>query len=423
MTMNPAIFEISILALCAILSAFFSGSESALFSLKKSDIHRFSHSKRRTERSIYKLMREPQKILITLLSGNLFVNLIVSMISTRLLLQIWDHWGHMISIALVTPLLIIFCEISPKIMAMYSYEQFSKKALPFLRFFHVVMTPFRALLLLYTNAMIWLFDLKLTHRKMTREELGHAVRLGEQSGVIGKNEGTFIENVLRFSKKEASNIMFPRNSAAFIPWGTSIDEAMKVFLGSGVIRIPVYRNDLDHVIGMVDSRELIPYHLGHKKAKNINRFVQEIKFFPASRELHDLLNDFLTDGIQIAIVVDEYGGTAGVVTLNKLLSELMGREMTKWEDDRRHEIKKIDGNISVIPGNMQIEDFNHMFGEFLESENADSIGGYIMERLSSIPKRGEIMTAGRYLLRVRRTRKNAIVTIEVSPLPDDPEAR
>ncbi len=417
--MNPTIFELSVLAFCVVLSAFFSGSESALFSLKKSDIHRFSHSERQTERSIFKLMKEPQKILITLLSGNLFVNLVVSMISTRLMLRVWDHWGHVISIALVTPLLIIFCEISPKIMAMNSYEQFSKKALPLLRLFHAAMIPFRAMLLLYTNALIRIFDLKLTHKKITSEELGSAVSLGERNGIIGKNEGTFIKNVIRFSKKDASNVMFPRSGAVFIPWGTSIEDAMKVFIGSGVIRIPVYRNDLDHVVGMVDSRELIPYHLGYKRAKNINRFIQEIKFYPASRELHDLLNDFLTGGIQIAIVVDEYGGTAGVVTLNKLLSELMGREMTKWEDDRRHVIRKIDGNVSIIPGNMQIDDFNFMFGERLESLNADSIGGYIIEKFSSIPKRGEILATGRHRLRVRRVRKNTIVTVEVVRIDDE----
>src|SRR4030042_1661511 len=101
--------------------------------------------------------------------------------------------------------------------------------------------------------------------------------------------------------------------------------------------IPVYKDGLDHVIGMVDSRDLIPYHLGVKRGKNINRFIREVKFFSASRELNDLLNDFLAEGIQMAVVVDEYGGTAGVVTLNKLLSELMGRDMTKWGGDSRHE--------------------------------------------------------------------------------------
>jgi CBS domain containing-hemolysin-like protein len=173
---------------------------------------------------------------------------------------------------------------------------------------------------------------------------------------------------------------------------------------------------------MIDSRAMMPYFLGYRRARNINRFIQDIKFFPASRELHDLLNDFLSEGIQIAIVVDEYGGTAGVVTLNKLLSELMGRDMTKWEDDSKHEVREMDEGISVISGEMQIEDFNYHFGERLESSNADSIGGYIIEKLATIPKRGQELNIGKYLLRVRYIKKNKIETVEVvkNVKPEEP---
>jgi putative hemolysin len=410
---NRLVIEITILVICVVLGAFFSLSESALFSLTKSDIHRFSHSNNARERSIYRIMKDPQKILITILTGNLFVSLIISMLSAKLLLKIWKDWGHVISIALVTPLIIVACEISPKIMAINSYEAVAKRILPLLQFFHRLLLPVRLVLLLFTDTMIRIFRLKLTYRKISKEELGLAVRLGEKHGVIGKAEGIFINNVIRFSKMDASNIMFPRNSAVFIPYGMSLRKAMKIFLESGVIRIPVYRGDLDHVVGMVDSRELIPYYLGYKKARNINRFIQEIHFYPASRELHELLNDFLSEGIQIAIVLDEYGGTAGVVTLNKILSELMGRDMMKWEDDTRHDIRRMDGTSSIVSGEMLIDDFNNLFGEDLERQNADSIGGYIIEKVSYIPKRGEELRTSKYILRVRYIKKNKIETVEV----------
>ena len=118
-------------------------------------------------------------------------------------------------------------------MALNSYETASKRVLPAIRFFHFVLTPVRLVLLLFTNVMIRMFNLNLTHKTITQDELGMAVRMGEQHGVIGKDEGTFIKNVLRFSKKDASNVMFPRSSAVFIPNGMSIEEAMKVFLESG----------------------------------------------------------------------------------------------------------------------------------------------------------------------------------------------
>lgn len=405
--------NIFIIILCALLSALFSGSESALFSLKRADIHRFSHSRLRAERSIYNLMKNPQAILITLLIGNLFVNLVISMISTELFLRRWPEWGHIIAIGVVTPLLLVFCEISPKVIAINTYESASRRVLPAIRLFHVILAPVRMVLLLFTNLLIRVFNLDLAHQKITRDELGMAVRMGEQHGVLGKDEGTFIKNVLRFSKKDASNVMFPRNSAVFLQSGMTVNEAMAVFLSHGVIRIPVYEGDLDHVIGLVDSRDLMPCYLGYRKARTINRFIQEIEFFPATRDLNDLLNDFLSQGIQMAIVVDEYGGTAGVVTLNKLLSELMGRDMTRWEDDSKHEIRKVDERVSIISGEMQIDDFNHAFGERLESKNADSVGGYIIEHLSYIPKRGEVLQIEGHLLRVRYIRKHKIETVEV----------
>jgi CBS domain containing-hemolysin-like protein len=207
--------------------------------------------------------------------------------------------------------------------------------------------------------------------------------------------------------------MFPRKSAIFIEDGTSIQEAVQIFIKHGISRAPVYRDDPDTVIGMVDSRDIMPCHLGYRKAKNINRFIKEIEFYPASRELKDLLNDFLSAGIQIAIVVDEYGGTAGVVTLNKILSELLGKKFTKWEEDYKPEYKRVGERISVISGEMQIEDFNYLFDESLEARESDSIGGYIIEKLATFPRRGEEIETERHTLRVKYIKRNKVETIEV----------
>ena len=384
--MDQFLPEISVLAVCLILSAFFSGSESALFSLTKADLHRMSHSDIRRERSLHRLMGSPQRILLTILTGNLFVNLAVSSLSTGLLLTVWKTYGHIVSILIVTPILVIMCEIIPKTLAMNSYRKLARHLLPPLLFFHKLLIPLRYLLMLFTDSMIRIFNLDLSHGKITRDELGQAVRLGEERGVIRKEEGHFIKNVLRFSGRYGYNVMFPRNSAVFMPWGTTVKDAIRLFIEHRVIRIPVYRDDLDHVVGVVDSRELIPVRLGYRKSPTINPFVRDIHFFPASRELHDLLNDFLSGGIQIAILVDEYGGTAGVITLNRLLSELMGRDLTRWDDNARHEVRKLGDGSWIVTGTMQIDDFNSTFGETIESEESDTLGGYIIEKLSYIPK-------------------------------------
>ncbi len=410
--------EIIVLFVFLLLSAFFSGSETALFSLKVSDIHRFSISEHRIQRRIARSMKQSHKILITILIGNLFVNLIVSAISTRLLLLKWPMHGHLISIAVITPLVIIFCEITPKVMAINFYRNISLTVYPLLSFFHRILYPLRKSMLFITDIMMRVFNLRMSEN-MTEDALGHALRVGEEEGVIDREESRFIKNVMRFSKKEASNIMFPRNRAVFIPYGATIEEAIGIFLETDIIRAPVYREDLDHVVGMVDSRKLIPYYLGYKKARNINRFINEIDFFPASRELNELLQDFLLKKIQIAIVVDEYGGTAGVVTLNAILSELMGKEFTKWEVDTRPDIRKTVGSISIISGEMQIKDFNYIFEEKLDSIETETMSGYMIEKLAHFPRRGETFKVENSTLRVKYIKKNKIESIEV--IPDDVE--
>jgi len=406
--------ELLVLFAAFILSAFFSGAETTFFSLRKADLHRFSHSQSAIERSIHRVMTEPEKILVTVLVGNLFVNIIIASISTRLLLLRWPAYGHLVSTAIVTPVVILFCEISPKVIAMSAYESLSRKIFPVMNFFHVVLYPIRRIMLLVTDLIIRIFNLKMAHSSITEDELDHAVHRGAEEGIIGKEEGAFIQNIMLFARKEASNIMFPRNRAVFIPFGASVKEAMELIIKYNAIRVPVYKDDLDHVVGFINSKELLPYHMGYKKAKNINKFIQDIEFFPSTRELMDLLNDFIAKRLQIAVLVDEYGGTAGVVTLNRILSELMGKEFTKWEIDGKRPARKSSGNIVIINGNMQIADFNYTYHDSIMTTESDTVGGYITERLSHFPGRGEEIRTDSYILRVKKVRKNIIESVEVT---------
>ncbi len=414
--MDSYLTVILLLVLFALLSAFFSGSETALFSLSKSDLHRYSSSKSGIKRSLSKLMMEPQKILITILIGNLLVNLLFSALSTDLMLMKWPRYGHFLSIAIVTPVMIILCEISPKILSINYYEHVSSGVYYLLKGFHRIFAPLRLVLEFLTNGIIKIFKLEMLHDTITRDELHTALEAGELEGIIEKEEGDYIKNVLRFSKKDGSNIMFPRNRSIFIQQGSSIEDAMKIFLESDITRAPVIKGDPDNIIGMVDSKDLILSYLGFRRSKNINRFIRPVDFFPSSIELNSLLNEFLSRGIQLAVMVDEYGGTDGVVTLNSILAELMGKDFSKWDVDSRPDIRMLGDEISVISGEMQIDDFNFHFDESLESSETDSIGGYIIEKLAFFPGRGDEIQTEKYRLRVRFIRKNKIETVEVIQL-------
>lgn len=411
--MNSIIFHLAVLFILLSLSAFFSGTEAALFSLKKADLYRLSRSSKPGENRISRYMAEADKVLITLLTGNLFVNLSLTALTTSFLLSYFGHYGHFISIAFITPLIIIFGEITPKIMAIHSYMDVSRYAFPVYRIFHKILSPVRYIIILITDIVIRVFNLKLEHSLLTTEELGHVVSSGEKLGLIDKKESDIIKNMIRFTRREASNIMYPRNQALFIQKGSSISEAMDLFIENEIVRIPVYGEDFDDIIGMIDTRDIISCHLGYKKSRSIDKFIQPVEFFPFSKDLSELLNDFLKKKIQIAIVVDEYGGTAGVVTLNSILSSLLGSGFGGWDTPKKYNIKPLENNMFIVSGDTQIDEFNSFFNTSFTSSNSDTIGGFIIERSISFPLKGDVLDIDNFEFRIRNIVKRKIRTLEV----------
>jgi len=413
--MDYILLHILFIVFFLILSAFFSGIETALFSLKNSDLHKFSESKESIESKIFFLMKDPEKILITLLTGNLFVNLSLTAVTTHFMLTYFDDYGHIITIAFITPMLIVFSDITPKIIALSNYVYFSKNLYPYINLFHILLFPVRYCIIFYSDLLIKLLNLNLRHSNLTEDEIGYAIASGEKEGLIHKEESAILKNVLRFTKKEASNIMYPRNQANFIHYGATIDEAMSLIIEKDMVRLPVYKDNIDNIAGVIDSRDMISAYLTNKN-KKINKFIRPIDFFPSSKELNELLNDFLERKIEISIVVDEYGGIAGVVTLNSILSALLGKDFGRWETPKKNMVRNMGEGRYIVYGEMQLDDFNAYFNLNISSNNSDTIGGYFIEELASIPEKGDLITIENFELRIRSIIKRTIKTIEVESL-------
>lgn len=411
--MSIILIHIAIAVFFLILSAFFSGTETALFSLKKADLHRLANSEKGSERAIASLMNSPDSILSTLLIGNLFVNLSLAAVMTSFLLEYFGDSGHIISLAIVTPLIIVLSEITPKVIAVNTYLNFSTTSFPVIIFFHKLFYPARFIIMKYTDLITRIFRLNLAHTSLTEDELRYVIKSGEEKGIIDKRESDIIKNVLRFSNKEASNIMYPRNQAVFLQYGSSIKEAMELIIENDMIRIPVFKEDYDDIIGFIDSRDIMEHYLGYKKARNINRFIRPIDFFPFSKDLTELLEDFLQKKIQIAVIVDEYGGTAGIVTLSSLLSSLLGKEFGKWENYKKSGIREIEPGRFIVSGDVQIDEFNIYFSQKFGSSNSDTIGGYIIEQLNTLPVKGAKVVLNNLEITLKNVGKRKIITLEV----------
>ncbi len=411
--MNNLFFHLFTPLLLLMLSAMFSGTEAAFFSLKKSDLYRLSRSQKTGEKRIARYMSEPDKLLITLLMGNLFVNLMLTALVTSFLLDRFGHYGHFVSIGLITPVIILLGEITPKILAIHSYLSVTRFLFPIFRIFHKILTPLRFFIIFITDIVIRVFNLNLAHSLLTADELGYVVSSGEKQGLIDKKESDIIKNVIRFSNREAANIMYPRNQAIFIHEDYTIREAMEVIIENDIVRVPVYRNDIDDIIGMIDSRDIMSSYLGYRKKKYVKEFITPVNFYPFSKDLNELLQDFLQAKIQLAIIVDEYGGTAGVVTLNTILSSLLGRDFSKWEQYKKSEIRAIENNRFIVPGDVQLDEFNTFFSTELASNNSDTIGGLILEKMNNFPSRGDVIKIDNLEIRIRNIVKRNIRSVEI----------
>ncbi|HEY1405484.1 MAG TPA: hemolysin family protein [Spirochaetota bacterium] len=420
--MQPFLVQISIILILFLMAAFFAGAETSLFSLKKGQLHRLRNSEKNSERILFDLMKNPSAILATILAGNLLIHILLSSIATTFFLSITERYGHILAISIITPCLILLGEITPKVIVLQNPEYYSRIISPGLSVIHKCLYPFRIIFSLITLPFIRSIQraeertLNVTHR-----EIELAIDESEQKGNLNPDEADFMRNVMRFPLKEASNIMIPRNQAVFISESVSVSDAIDIFRETGIVRAPVYRSNPDDIVGLLDVRDLIPFTVSPKEAKKMKivRYVKPIHFFPSSKKIGDLLNEFLSRKIQIAIVIDEYGGTAGIVTLSSLIIEIMGKEFTLSDEETKDDIIDIGHGRSIIHGDFQINDFNAVYDESLESNESDTVAGYIIEQTGHFPSRNTVIFTDRYRIRVRSIRKNRIETLEVSPRDEE----
>lgn len=412
--MHYYISQIIFIGLLLMLSALFSASETALFSLKKSQIHRFSHSRKTSELRVYDMMRNPTSILMTILTGNLLVNILMSSISTSILLGVSERYGHLLAIAVLTPIIVVLGEITPKVIALSNPEFFSRFLSPPLNLFHGLLYPVRLLFSLLAKPVIKITGFRPKPLAVTHEEIEYEIAETELKKIITEDEADFIRNIMKFPDKEAYNIMIPRNHAVLISENATIEEAMDIFRETGVVRAPVFRGNADSIVGLLDSREIILLSFSAvKRKKKIKSYVRGINFYPASKKIGDLLKEFLSKRIQIAVTVDEYGGTAGIVTLSSLIIEILGKGFSLADGEHSLEIRETGKDRFIVDAEIQLDDFNDYFDEKMESSESDTLAGFIIENAGHFPSRDFITETEKLKMRVRSIRKNRIETCEI----------
>ena len=388
------------------LSAFFSGSETALFSLNKVQVERLRQGTGRSGTVVARLLDTPRRLLITILVGNMFVNVACASLVASFATGFLGNKGVGLAAGITTILLLIFGEVSPKTVAVHNAEPVSKLVAYPIDLFSKLIFPLRIMLRFVTNSLMRFIgrgNIPIEDR-LTTEELRVMVDVAEEEGSIKKQEKEMLNAIFDLRSITAAEIMVPRTEMVCISAESTLQQLFDLARAEGRSRIPVYGDGIDHISGiayvrdftMWRSHDILKMTIGHFLenrhklwSRGRDTLVRQPFFVPETRTAMGLFQDFRYKGVQMAIVLDEYGGTDGLVTMEDLVEELVG-EIAQEYDPSPEGFRMLDDFSTVVSGTTSIRNVNRKLKLALSTEqDIDTIGGYVLHLFGRMPKKGE----------------------------------
>lgn len=415
------IVVIAIICLC--LSAFVSGSEISYFGLTKSDIEDLEEEESPASKRVISLIRNPEKLLATILIANNLVNITMVVLLTFAINQVVKFHssivGFLLQTVLLTFLLLLFGEIFPKLVARGRSVKWTLMAAPGIGFMSKIFTPISAVLVKSSIVIKKLVAKK--QENLTTDELEKVLEISDLEE--GKDK-EMLEGILTFGDKEASEIMISRVDVTDIEYHAEFSEVVDIIVKSGYSRLPVYDRSQDTIKGILYSKDLLPY-IGNDDPKfRWQALIRDAYFVPESRSLDDLLEDFRKKKMHIAIVIDEYGDTQGIVTLEDVIEEIVG-EIDDEYDESQHLYKKLSNNTYVFDAKIPISDFCRVMD--IEEESlgdigeAETLAGLMLEIKGDFPENKESLQLGNLRFLIMQMEKHRITKIRVSMISDQSE--
>ena len=374
-----------IIVLCVIMSAYFSATETAFSSLNRIRIKNMAEKGDKKAQLVLNLSENFDNMLSTILIGNNIVNILSASLATVLFVNwLGNEAGPSVSTAVTTVVVLIFGEITPKSIAKESPEKFAKFSAPFLRVLMFILTPFNFLFSMWKKLMSVIIKSDDSH-SITEEELITIVEEAEQEGGIDEEESTLIRSAIEFSEVEAKDVYTPRIQIEGVPEDATKDEIARMFTETGYSRLPVYRESLYHILGVIYHKDFHNYV--YNTDKDISSIIRPAIFVTPNKKIDELLKELQQQKSHIAFILDEYAGTMGLVTLEDIVEELVG-EIWDEHDEIVQEIVQISENEYHVLGSADIEE---VFEKFDISEEIDvmTASGWVMNVLGRIPNEGD----------------------------------
>ena len=359
------------------------------------------------------LENQTPKLLSAILIGNNIVNISASSLATTLA---YSFGGYMVSIVTVilTVLILIFGEITPKNYATINSEKITLRYIPVFKFLMTIMTPVIFIINLFSRGVMRLMrvDPDAASKAMTEEELRTIVDVSHEDGVIESDEKEMIYNVFDLGDATAKDIMVPRVHVTFADVESTYDELIEIFREDKFTRLPVYKDSQNNIVGIINMKDLLLYDKNEEFV--IDRFLRKPHFTYETKSISDLLVEMKDSTFNIAIVLDEYGDMAGLITLEDILEEIVGEIHDEYDEKEDELVQKISDREYIIEGSMHLDDVNDHLNTELDSEDYDSLGGFIIEHLDRLPVAGdEVITEEGIRLIVEKLDKNRIEKMHV----------
>lgn len=426
------LIEILIIMIFIMLSALFSGSETAYTTIDEVTLMRLVREKKIKEEDM-KYWAKSSSMIPTLLVGNNIVNITASSIATVLAIRIAQALPNFsenimvtISTATITVLIIIFGEILPKVLMRVNAEKTIPYLLYFMKICHFIFKPITFLMdKITTFIMNYLVPKKLRNPEKrsalaSMDDIATIIDMGHKEGIIKESTHELLTGVIDFRSKTVEDIMTPRVDMVCIEAETDINDIIQLTVETGLSRFPVYEETIDHIIGIFHTRSLFKDYLkSNKNTKTKNKAIDYIMlpyFIPETKTISSLFNDMQKKKLQMAITIDEYGGTSGLVTMEDIVEEIMG-DIEDESDKKEEDLIKFKGKRIIVNGTASIEDINEVLNWNIEEhEEYQTIAGYVIDKLDHIPETNERLILNGYRIRIMKIEDRRIIEMEFTPI-------
>jgi len=404
--------EILILIILLILSGFFSGSEVALVSLTKHKAEYMLKKKKSGAIFVKRLKDNPQRMLATILIGNNLANVAASALATSVMIGIFKNYAVGIATGVMTLLILVFGEITPKSIAAKNNEVISRLVAPTIWYLSIILAPILSILDKFLNRFIKLMGIKAQEKAITEEELISIIKVAEEAGSIKAIEEKMLKSILEFDDINVGEIATPRRDMVLVESKVKIKDAFKVFLRKNHTRIPIYERQKDNIVGITHIKDIIRNMHGKAKSLSVRKIMYKPYFVPEAKKISDLLRKFQKRKDHMAIVVDEHGSITGLVTLEDVLEEIVGEIMDET-DIIAPNIKTIGKNTWIVNGKTDIDEINEKLNMKLKGKGYDTFSGFVLNYTGKIPKENDEINYKKFRLKIGEIEENRISKVRI----------